>query len=344
MHLNAAKDSIPLSGSFELTERCNLHCKMCYVCSSNSSNLKKLELCSSTWVDIAKQAIDQGMLFLTLTGGEIFYRPDFFDIYLPITQLGVIISLFSNGTLITEEIALKLAENSPNRIEISLYGASQAVYESITGIPGSYRSCCSGIELLLKYKLPVSLKTTLTKLNRHELDDMRRMAKDWDIPFVAGNLVSLRRDLQESDSDEYRLSPEECVNMEASDIESFEYWEEKIEKYNKVIVKNNLQVFDCYAGKASFSVNYQGEMNLCTLLPQPSISIPTEGFDRAWKGLKEFINKTPSLSPSCSACELAFYCPKCPAWSYTENRVFGSPVQYLCEIAKLRKEIFCKGG
>lgn len=177
LHRRAAAQRQPVNGTFELTERCNLDCRMCYVRQSPGDAARRAkELSAAAWLELARQAVDNGMVFLLLTGGEVFLRPDLFEIYTPLTRLGLILTLFTNGTLITESIAARLAQAPPSRTEITLYGATAATYEAVTGVSGSYARCCAGIEALVKHRVPLGLKTTITRQNVGELDAMRQMA------------------------------------------------------------------------------------------------------------------------------------------------------------------------
>lgn len=138
----AAQDRQPAHGSFELTSRCNLSCRMCFVRHAAGDRVQMgNELSASAWLDLARQAVDNGMVFLLLTGGEVFLRRDFFEIYEPLTRMGLLLSLFTNGTLINRDIAARLAQAPPSRTEITLYGATAATYEAVTGVPGSYAAC-----------------------------------------------------------------------------------------------------------------------------------------------------------------------------------------------------------
>jgi MoaA/NifB/PqqE/SkfB family radical SAM enzyme len=90
---------IPLSGMFELTERCNLNCVHCYVNQPASSRVARArELTTDQVKRILDQAADAGCLFLTLTGGEPLLRPDFIEIYLHARKRGILASIFTNGT------------------------------------------------------------------------------------------------------------------------------------------------------------------------------------------------------------------------------------------------------
>jgi MoaA/NifB/PqqE/SkfB family radical SAM enzyme len=172
----------PVSGTFELTARCNLACGMCYIRKpANDRHERSHELTAAQWVDVTQQAVGAGMVFLTLTGGEILIRKDFFDLYEPMTQMGLVITLFTNATAITPAVAKRLAQSPPSRVEISLYGASEAAYERVTGTTNAYDKCLRGIRLLADAGVNVVVKSTLTKYNAHELDLMKRMAAEWGV-------------------------------------------------------------------------------------------------------------------------------------------------------------------
>ena len=87
-------------------------------------------------------------------------------------------TLFTNGTLVTERIADHLVAWRPFAIEITLYGLTQATYERLTGIPGSFDKCMRGIRILIDRGLPLSLKTVAVSTNRHEIPAMQRFVED----------------------------------------------------------------------------------------------------------------------------------------------------------------------
>ena len=129
----------PVNGVFELTERCNLSCQMCYVRHpARDIAMRSKELSAAEWLTLAHDAVDNGMVLLLLTGGEVFLRRDFFEIYLPLTRMGLILTLFTNGTLVTDRIAQRLGEAPPSLTQITLYGATAATYEAVTGVHGGY--------------------------------------------------------------------------------------------------------------------------------------------------------------------------------------------------------------
>jgi radical SAM protein with 4Fe4S-binding SPASM domain len=336
LHERAAKARRPIHAAFELTSACNLSCRMCYVRQSGSDRTaRRKEMSAAQWVELSRQAKDNGLLFLLLTGGEVFLRQDFFDIYVPLTRMGLIITVFSNGTLITPAIAARLAQAPPNRTEITLYGATAATYEAITGVPGSYAACCAGIEALVAQGVPLNLKTTLTRHNVAELEDMRQMAHNWGLPFTGAWLLSQRPDGQPSDVDNCRLSAAECIELEATDQASAN---ETREDAIGGTPAQNEKNFYCKAGKATYVINPYGDMHACQLLPLPAARPLENGFQAAWAEVTQFVDSAPAPSPVCLSCEVGAYCGRCPAWSLNETGTLTEPVPYWCEIARVRQE------
>ena len=334
----AAINRQPAHGSFELTSRCNLSCRMCYVrqAAGDKTKLAK-ELPAAAWLELARQAVDNGMVFLLLTGGEVLLRPDFFEIYEPLTRMGLVLALFTNGTLITKDLAARLAQAPPSRTEITLYGSTAATYEAVTGRPGSFAACCAGIEALVSHRLPLGLKTTITRQNVGELEAMRQMAHNWGVPFSASWLLAGRPDRTPSDVEDCRLSAADCVRLEAEDRAAAHEWTERALRETAPGSHNN---FHCHAGKASFAINPAGEMNVCLILTQPAARPLETGFPGAWKQVQQYVDAAPPALSECCDCDALAYCGRCPAWSMMETGTLTESVPYLCEIARARKERF----
>ena len=90
----AAINHIPVSGTFELTPRCNLSCEMCYIRMSPAEEaIMGTELTTEAWFSLGKQAVDAGMVYLLLTGGEPLLRPDFSEIYSGLAEMGILLTL-----------------------------------------------------------------------------------------------------------------------------------------------------------------------------------------------------------------------------------------------------------
>ncbi len=328
---------MPLHGTFELTSRCNLRCRMCYVRqpAADRAQLER-ELPAGAWLELARAAVDQGTVFLLLTGGEILLRPDFFELYEPLTRLGVVLTLFSNGTLITEEVADRLAAAPPSHIAVTLYGASPETYAAVTGRGESFDRACAGVQRLVDRRVPLCLKATLTRQNAADLAALRRLAGDWGVPFRAGWLLSRRRDGGSSEVEDCRLSTDECLAIEALDSAATAEWEalSRDQAASGVAGEEN---FYCLAGQSAFAVDPAGAMNICLDLRQPGARPLEAGFAAAWEAVRRRAAAAPPLAAPCRACDARVYCARCPAWSWIETGTLDAPVEYLCGIARARK-------
>ena len=173
-NLRRLPDRFPLSCHWEITCRCNLRCVMCYTDCFNFTDKIREELATAEILRIMDELADAGCLELCLTGGEPLARPDFFDLYEHAIANGFLVTLFSNGTLITDTVADRLAALPPYRVEISLHGFTEQSFEAITQGRHSYARCVNAIRLLMERRVPLVLKTTAMTLNRQEILDIKR--------------------------------------------------------------------------------------------------------------------------------------------------------------------------
>ena len=158
LHAKASRLHIPLSGTFELTPVCNMACRMCYVRMTKAQQeaLHPLRT-AEEWLELGKTAKDRGMLYLLLTGGEPFLRPDFREILSGLHRMGLIITINSNGTMIDEKAAEWLKETPPTRINITLYGASDETYGRLCGNPRGFTQVTKAVRLLKEAGITIPL-------------------------------------------------------------------------------------------------------------------------------------------------------------------------------------------
>lgn len=327
----------PLSGAIELTLRCNLHCKHCYVASGNNAEAIQKELSTQDWYSIFDQMADAGVLWLLLTGGEPLTRPDFLDLYTYVKRKGFIFTLFTNGTLLTPKVADYIAEWLPFAVEITLYGRTEETYESITGIPGSYARCMRGIDLLMERKVPLRLKTMLLTLNKHELWDIKAYAESLGVPFRFDPMVN--GSINGADAPlKLRLEPEEIVRFEQQDAMRWESLTRFMDRFKNTIVDPEL-LYVCGAGLRSFHINPYGEMGICMMVRTDMYDLLHGSFTEGWQNfIPEVRSQVAPPSYECAQCELRAICNQCPGWSKLEHNGALKPVDFLCEITKLRAQ------
>src|SRR5512143_2978103 len=148
---------VPLEGTLETTYRCNLACVHCYVnLPAGSREARQRELSLDRLFALVDEIVEEGSLFVLFTGGEVLVRPDFPQLYLHARSKGLLVTIFTNGTLVTDAVADLLAEHPPEKVEISLYGMTKETYERVTRVPGSVEKCLAGMRRLVGRGLPLT--------------------------------------------------------------------------------------------------------------------------------------------------------------------------------------------
>ncbi len=338
IHKDAAKKRIPIGGGIEPTFRCNLNCVHCYAtCESRGS---RTELSFQEICRILDELAEEGCLWLLITGGEPLLRRDFLDIYTFAKKKGFIVTVFTNGTLINEEVVSCFKELRPFNIEITLYGATAETYEKVTRTSRSFERCMRGIDLLLEKKLPLRLKSIIMTVNQHEVGKLRKFSEARGMPFLLDPILSptLR---QNREPCSYRLSPKDVLRLDESDPDRANGWREYFEDFAGKPESDHLYI--CGAGETSFFVNAYGELQLCVLSRVPSYSLRKGSFKEGWYGFfGQVCDQRVRKDYRCRKCDLISICGQCPGWSFLEHGNWDTPVEYLCEIAHLRAQAFQK--
>ena len=329
----------PIAGSLELTFRCNLRCKHCYVAHGHQGIPGHKELDYPEIQRILDEVVDEGCLWFLITGGEPLMRRDFMDIYTYAKRKGLIVSLFTNGTLLTPRIADQLAEWTPFSIELTLYGYTQETYERVTGIPGSHARCMRGIELLLERGLPLKLKSMLMTLNKHDLKEMQSFADRLGVEFRFDPIINPGLELHDMPFP-LRLSPREVVQIEREDPSRSSAWPKRYRDTEGLQTKSRL-LYLCGAGRKAFHIDPYGKLCPCMSARLPNYDLRSGSFQQGWNNfLAEFQAQEFDESYECSRCDLRLNCAQCPAMAQLENGDPNSRVAYLCEVAHLRAQAF----
>lgn len=339
IHDEAARRNIPIVGELELTSRCNLDCAHCYCI----RDINKKELTFYETCHILDEITEAGCFWLLITGGEPLIRSDFLDIYTHAKKKGMIITLFTNGTLITSRIADYLKEWPPFSVEISLYGATQETYEKVTAVPGSYKQCLNGIEMLIQRNIPLKLKTLITTLNKHELVMMKRYAEERNLDFRFDALINPRLDGSKKPC-RFRIPPYEAVELDMADSKRRELWERVYPELNRPQKKPDI-LYLCSISMWSFYITAYGQLHACLIAQEPNLDLRKKPFSESWLELiAEMQTLKPKAGSKCRECELFPLCAPCPAWAKLENGDPDTVVEYTCRIAHLLVEVFRKDG
>ncbi|MEW6109940.1 MAG: radical SAM protein [Nitrospirota bacterium] len=336
------RNRVPVTGSLELTSRCNLKCVHCYLGSQRRRDHALKEMNTGRILSILDEVTEAGCLRFLITGGEPLSRKDFPEIYRHAKENGLLVTVFTNGTLITEMIAEIFEDLPPQAVEISLYGATAETYEKITRVKGSYGKCMDGIEQLLKRNINLHLKTVLMSLNKHELYAMEGFARECGVrfrfdaaifPCFNGDMTPLT----------FRVQPQEAVEKEFSDSERLRHWKEYFERAQKHTIPDTL--YNCGAGVISFHVDSDGNLSPCLMTSSPKYDLLrgrfTEGWDNITHGIRE---KKTGADFACAKCNKRSLCGFCPAFFGLENGAEDICSEYLCAIGENRFKILALNG
>ncbi len=362
LHQRQAGQRSPIQVSIEVTRRCPLECQHCYNnLPMGDQDARQREMTTEEHFRVLDELVEMGCFWLLYlyTGGEIFARKDFLEIYTYAKKKGFLITLFTNGTLITETTADYLVEWPPFAIEITLYGRTKETYEALTQIPGSYERCLRGIKLLRERGLPLKLKTVATSINKHEISAMRQFAEEeLGVEFKFDGQINPRIDCSQSPL-AVRLTPEEVVALDMSAPKGLSEYR-RLAKHDMENPPNHAQnesVYFCGGGMNGFAINAYGEMGICVISQQETFDIRQAGLKPAWEhSLRELRMRKRTRVTKCIQCRIQSLCGMCPANGEMENGDKESPVEFLCHVAHLRAATigvdvpthgeceFCAGG
>ena len=347
---------LPTNGTIELTHRCPLACAHCYNnlpvgdAGARARELSTVEVCR-----IIDEMAEAGCLWLLLTGGEVLARRDFVEIYQHAKSRGLLVTLFTNGTQITAEIADMLAEWRPFAVEITLYGRTRETYERLTGVPGSFDRCMRGIRLLSERGVPLKLKTVAVSINRHEVPEMQQFAEELGVEFKFDGMINARIDCSHSPL-EVRLSPAEMVELDVLDPARRAEWASLAERARPVVATRD-DVYQCGGGINSFAIDPEGKMSICVLSHSDQFDLRQGSFQEGWNGFLAKVRSKKITRPTkCTDCHIRAFCSACAATSELEHGDPEAPVEFFCEVAHLRAHVvgltppahgpcaFCEGG
>ena len=184
---------------------------------------KPEELSSAEILRIAGEAASLGAVWCLVTGGEPLLRPDFPEIYLGLKRLGLLVSVFTNATPVTDEHVALFQRYPPRDIEVTVYGVTKETYERVTRRPGSYDAFMRGLIGCFAGGVKVRLKTVAIRSNMHEMAEIERFCREHTKDYHRFDpVMHLRLDgdpVRNADIRAERLTPEEIVALEQADEE-----------------------------------------------------------------------------------------------------------------------------
>jgi radical SAM protein with 4Fe4S-binding SPASM domain len=342
---------MPLSFDLEVTARCNNNCHHCYIClPPKDRQAKMMELTLEEIERLAGEAVSMGAVWCLITGGEPLLRDDFFEIYMDLKRKGLLVSVFTNATLIDEEHIELFRKYPPRDMEVSVYGVTQETYEKVTRNPGSFKAFMHGLNLLLDNGIKVRLKAMAIRSNFHELPQIARFCRERTMDYFRFDpLLHLRLDRNQTRNEAIeseRLTSLEIVALEKADAERFHALEKSCDKLiNPDLCDNQCDhLFHCGAGNGGFVLGYDGNFRLCSSLTHPECvyDLRKGSLADAWHNfvlkVREMRSENKEFLETCRICPIINLCLWCPAHAYLEQGSIDAYVPYFCEMANARAE------
>jgi radical SAM protein with 4Fe4S-binding SPASM domain len=290
--------STPLHVLLELTYRCNVRCVHCYLAGRED------EMTLSEWTGVLDALAAEGSLIVTLSGGEVLLRRDFFDIAGAAKERGFAMRIFTNGTLVDARAADRLADLNPIVVEMSLLGGSAETHDAITLKKGSFARTIRAAELLGQRGVRVKLKTTLMRGNVAEARRMEQVAARLGAQHQVAFVLMPKRDGDQSP-----------VALQIDDRALRRYLQRRERDLPEAPVP--LAVGDdglCSAGRSACSISPSGDVYPCVLLPMKAGNVREHPFAEIWRdspSLRQMRDLVQQHRIGCHGCddEGHFFCP-----------------------------------
>ena len=309
----AVEVNCPVECGFELTSRCNFNCRMCYVHTQNCKEIIDQELSTAQWKDIFDQAINAGMQYALLTGGECILRADFKELYLYLYNKGIFVSVNSNASMFTAEYLDFFQQYPPHNIQITLYGTDDEVYSHVTGVP-AFSRVNAAIDRLLSLGIHFTLVFTICKFNYQNLPGLLAFASDRQLQYkVSFDLIAPRSEK----TDDYSLSLDEYIEVyrilhQCTSERSLEKRMDSEVPEPGGSLNEPKKYVACKAGRATAFINWQGIMLPCASVTDISANVLKLGYANAWHEINQR-TVTAALPDKCNGCAYERKCTKCPA-------------------------------
>lgn len=321
---------------FELTFKCDFHCKYCYSGCFNRSEFIKKELSTKQVKFILDKLYEAGVIWLCFTGGDPLTRKDFLEIYDYAKQKGFIISVFTTAYSIDEGAVKYLREKPPFAIEITLNSIRKNTFETISARKETFDKSMYGIRLLAENKIPLKIKTMIIEDNKEELFEVKEFVESLGLSFRPDANIHARLDADVS-ACSLRIRPERVLEMDrllCSTSLSFEQGNDGFQC--KQEIRDNKYPFRCAAGSGDgIMIDPYGEMFFCCCLRKSSFSVFEYEIEDVQKLFFSMRQRTFEKDSRCRYCQLVDICNSCPGKAYLETGDLEVPVEWSCELAHL---------
>jgi radical SAM protein with 4Fe4S-binding SPASM domain len=318
MNQKALELGVPISVHLDITYRCNERCVHCYLEHDDQGEMTGLEI-----RDLLGQLSEVGVFFLTLSGGEVLMRRDFFEIAEHARRLCFNVKVKTNGAMIREKEARRMVELGIEQVQISVYSHRPEVHDAITKLPGSFKKTVEAIRFLRAQGLKVTLSNVLMTANLADSTGTHALAKELGVQYTLDPTVTPKMD-----GDISILS----LRAPASELDKVFRNQDlvgDVEAFCAPPASPDEGVMDgypCSAGHTACYISPYGDVFPCVQFPLPSGNVRRQKFIDIWQNsreLKEVRSIRARDLPTCSSCAHVGTCTRCPGLAYMEGNMRG---------------------
>ncbi|MEK6715517.1 MAG: radical SAM protein [Candidatus Omnitrophota bacterium] len=329
-HLEAKiwEKNIPFSSGIELTWRCNHKCIHCYQYPPSSHELSTQEI-----KDILTQLAAAGCLFLQFTGGEPLLRPDFWNIADFTRKLSFAVILYTNGSLVTREVASRIKELRFVQVHISLLGAFGQTHDKIVRVEGSYKKVIKAIEYLRSKDVNVMLNTVLMKENFSEFKEIIRLAESWGAEYRISPVITPANEGSKAPLD---------LRISEAQLKEFYSFLFNIKKVDFGPYAEGDKEPLCGYGRKGGVISASGDLYPCIGAPIVLGNLREKSFREIWETsvvLKKIRAAHLENLKVCNTCSLSFSCIRCSGLALFEDGDLFGPSHECCRITKIINEV-----
>ena len=341
--LRTVERHLPFSVHLDLTYRCNERCVHCYLDHEDYGEMTTEEV-----KRVLDELAEAGTLFLTLSGGEIFLRQDFFELLEYARALHFDVSLKTNALLITPERARRLKELGVRKIQVSIYSADPEIHDGITMVPGSLRRSIEAMRLVKSLGLVATIACPLMKQNLTAYRSVLLLAEELDVPYVLDLTITPMMDgnhstvnhrvkaqdllpvLQDSKlNPKLRISPMASVSSDSAVSSGMPLPAESDD-------------LPCSAGHNTCYISPYGEVFPCVQLPVAAGNVRQKKFEDIWYRSPE-MRRVEAIRESqlthCGNCSIRIYCERCPGLALMEGGDLMGAYERACEMAEMNARL-----
>jgi len=337
--LHAHTGHQPIVAQMEFTHRCPLHCEHCYTDCYNNNESTKGDLSTSKVKELMDKCKADGVIWFCFTGGDPLMRKDFIELYLYAKKLGFITTVFSPLVSMSADVLKTFITYPPFNIETTLNAATDSKYKEITKTD-LFQKHVQNIKKLLKNKIPVRVKTQVTKQNIGQIEKIKKLVGSLGLDFRPSTMLHARLD-GDTHPATLRLGPKEAIRVNERygffDDEESRPAGKKFDVKKMIGIPDNDKLLTCAAGGHAFWISPQGKMLICGNLRINGYDLlkkgntVKEGFYKLHQEIHDLEFKTKS---KCRTCEYRLICKWCAGRAVLETGSLEEPIEYFCALTK----------